>query len=91
MADVVEAMIGAHFLSNDNLQKTLQWISDIKLVPLEQLNQIRTFDDLKESSYSHLKKIKLHELTFTKEDDLRTLFEKYFEITHVMSTNEEEI
>ena len=90
MADVVEAMIGAHFLSNDNLQKTLQWISDIKLVPLEQLCQISQFDDLKESSYSHLKEIKLHELTFTKDDNLRTLFEKYFEIPQVSSINKDE-
>lgn len=35
LADNVEAMIGAHFLTNDNLLKTMQWISDIKLVPLE--------------------------------------------------------
>ena len=41
MADVVESLIGAHFLTNDNLGKTLQWISDIKLVPLEQLDLIQ--------------------------------------------------
>ena len=35
MADTVEALIGAHFLTNDDLVKTLQWISDIRLVPLE--------------------------------------------------------
>jgi dsRNA-specific ribonuclease len=35
LADSVEAMIGAHFLTNDDIAATLQWISDIKLVPLE--------------------------------------------------------
>lgn len=51
MADVVESLIGAHFLTNDNLMKTLQWISDIKLVPLEQLDLVSKFQDLDESSY----------------------------------------
>lgn len=40
MADSVESLIGAHFLSNDNLFATLQWINDIKLVPLQALKQI---------------------------------------------------
>ena len=34
IADGLEALIGAFFLSN-NLRKTLQWISDIHLVPLQ--------------------------------------------------------
>ena len=34
IADGVEALIGAFFLSN-NLRKTLQWLSDIHLVPME--------------------------------------------------------
>ena len=35
IADGVEALIGAFFLSN-NLYKTLKWLSDIRLVPMEQ-------------------------------------------------------
>ena len=34
IADCVESLLGSFFLSN-NLRKTLQFISDIKLVPLE--------------------------------------------------------
>ena len=34
IADGVEALIGAFFLSN-NLYKTLKWLSDIRLVPME--------------------------------------------------------
>lgn len=34
IADGVEAIIGAFFLSN-NLRKTLQWISQVGIVPLE--------------------------------------------------------
>lgn len=35
IADGVEALIGAFFLSN-NLYKTLKWLSDIRCVPMEQ-------------------------------------------------------
>ena len=34
IADGVEALIGAFFMSN-NLTKTLKWLSDIRLVPME--------------------------------------------------------
>ena len=37
LADGVEALIGAIFLSN-NLYHTLKWMSDIRLVPLEHAN-----------------------------------------------------
>jgi dsRNA-specific ribonuclease len=47
LADSVEAMIGAHILTNDNLRATLQLISDTKLVPLEQAFILKKFDDLK--------------------------------------------
>lgn len=46
LADCVEAMIGAHFLTNDNLCGTLQWISDIKLVPLEQAGLFEWLKDV---------------------------------------------
>jgi hypothetical protein len=52
-------MIGAHILTNDNLRATLQLISDIKLVPLEQAFILKKFDDLKLSTYPELKSIDL--------------------------------
>ena len=58
-ADSVEAMIGAHILTNDNLRATLQLISDTKLVPLEQAFILKKFDDLKLSTYPELKSIDL--------------------------------
>lgn len=61
-------MIGAHFLTNDDLAATLQWISDIKLVPLEQAFILRKFKDLKESTYPELKQVDLVSLPFFKED-----------------------
>ena len=91
MADGVESMIGAHFLTNDNLMKTLQWISDIKLVPVEYLDLINQFKDLKESTYQNLKGIQLHEVPFTKDDNLKTLFKKYFELPAVQATNEKDL
>ena len=47
MADVVESLIGAHFLTNDNLYDTLKWISDIKLVPTSHLGVLDNFKNLK--------------------------------------------
>jgi dsRNA-specific ribonuclease len=43
MADSVESLIGAHFLSNDSLFHTLRWINDIKLVPLQALDKLDQF------------------------------------------------
>ena len=55
VADVVESMLGAVFLST-NLRRTLQLISDIKLVPLEQANILSWYPN--------------RELTFHLDDDL---------------------
>ena len=44
IADGVEALIGAFFLSN-NLRKTLQWLSDIHLVPMEQASLLEIYPD----------------------------------------------
>jgi hypothetical protein len=80
LADSVEAMIGAHLLTNDNLLATLQWISDIKLVPLEHAYILRKFENLKQSTYPNLKRFDLQKMPFSKEDSLRDLFAKYFAI-----------
>lgn len=44
IADCVESLLGSFFLSN-NLRKTLQLISDIQLVPLQQANLLSAFPD----------------------------------------------
>mmetsp|Transcript_20079 Transcript_20079/g.27137 ORF Transcript_20079/g.27137 Transcript_20079/m.27137 type:complete len:191 (+) Transcript_20079:205-777(+) len=78
LADSVEAMIGAHLLTNDDLVKTLQWISDIRLVPLEQTGIFEQLSSISSSSYAHLKRVDLDCLPFTRSDTLRSLFFKYF-------------
>ena len=78
MADTVEALIGAHFLTNDDLVKTLQWISDIRLVPLEQTGIFNSLT-VERSTYDHLKHVDLLSLPFTRDDTLRSLFEKYYD------------
>ena len=59
MADSVESLIGAHFLSNDSLYNTLQWINDIKLVPLKPINLLESFKSFSECTFIHLKEIDL--------------------------------
>ena len=71
-------MIGAHLLSNDDLLKTLQWISDIRLVPLEQTGVFEQLSGIQRSTYDHLKAVDLRSLPFTRSDTLRSLFVKYF-------------
>ena len=44
IADVVESIIGAHFMSN-NLRKTMQLISDMRIMPLEQAGILDQFPD----------------------------------------------
>ena len=44
LADAVESILGAVFLSN-NLHKTLQFISDIQLVPMEQAGLMKHIPD----------------------------------------------
>ena len=78
MADSVESLIGAHFLSNDSLEDTLRWIDSIKLVPLSAVGQVERFADFKECSFQHLKQINLPLLPFTKEETMHSLLEKYF-------------
>ena len=82
-ADAVESLIGAHFLTNDNLYKTLQWISDIKLVPLQQVNQLERFKNIKESTYSIIKTVDLNDIPFNKEDCVASLMEKYYALEQV--------
>ena len=78
MADSVESMIGALFLSTDNLRYVFKWIDQIKLVPLSPLNLVDCFEDFSECTFSNLKKVDLLSLPFDKSEKLQDLFEKYF-------------
>lgn len=80
IADSVESLIGALFLTTDNLKVVLEWIDKIKLVPLEALSQIQQFSDFTECSFNHLKQVDLQKLPFTKSETLVTLFDKYFQM-----------
>ena len=80
VADSVESLIGALFLTTDNLMKVLEWIDEIKLVPLEALNQVKIFKNFRECTFDNLRKIDLQKLPFKKHENLSTLFTKYFEI-----------
>ena len=70
-------------MTNDNLYKTLQWISDIKLVPLQQVNQLERFKNIKESTYSIIKTVDLNDIPFNKEDCVASLMEKYYALEQV--------
>ena len=84
VADSVESMLGAHFLSNDSLYKTLLWIKQIKLVPMP-YELIEKFSNFTESSFHHLRRIDLdkHCRNFNKEDCLSVLFDKYLSLAEV--------
>ena len=76
IADGVEALIGAFFLSN-NLYKTLKWLSDIRLVPMEQaqlLQPIYPDEDLTFKLCSDL-----DSYGFQMEDSVTEIFNKYFQ------------
>jgi dsRNA-specific ribonuclease len=86
VADSVESLLGAHLLCNDNLHSILQWISNIKLVPLPQ-QLINKFAGFKETTLIHLRKIDLenHCSHIQKEDSLSQLLTKYFDLEQVKS------
>ena len=44
IADVVESIVGAHFMTN-NLRRTMQLISDMQIMPLEQAGVLDLFPD----------------------------------------------
>ena len=80
LSDTIEALIGAHFLTNDDLCKTLQWISDIKLVPLEQSGLLSQLTHaVGKSTYDYLKTIDLLDLPYDKDDDIRAIYSKYYD------------
>lgn len=78
MADSVESLIGALFLSTDSLHKVLSWIDQIKLVPLQALDQLNQFASFAESTFTNLKQVDLQHLPFNQDENLQSLFDKYF-------------
>ena len=76
IADGVESLIGAFFMST-NLYKTLRFISDIQLVPLQQARLLEIFPD--EELLLDLK-LDLDSYGFQIEDSVSTVYKKYFNI-----------
>lgn len=87
VADSVEALIGALFLTSNNLQEVLTFIDKIKLVPLSPLKLIQ-FESFKECAFSHLLDYPLQELTFTKDESLSSIFDKYFKLKCVVEDHD---
>ena len=75
IADCVESLLGSFFLSN-NLRKTLQLISDIQLVPLQQANLLSAFPD-KDLTFQLGADLDAYQ--FTMNDSVRDIFAKYFQ------------
>ena len=76
IADGIESLLGAVFLSN-NLHKTLQFISDIGLVPMEQANLMRYFPD---QDLTFKLGEDLDDYNFTLHDTIQEIFQKYYSI-----------
>ena len=74
IADGVEALIGAFFLSN-NLYKTLKWLSDIRLVPMEQAQLLQIYPD---EDLTFQLSANLDAYQFSMEDSVKDIFVKYF-------------
>ncbi len=74
IADGVEALIGAFFLSN-NLYKTLKWLSDIRCVPMEQAQLLSVYPD---EDLTFQMCGDLDSYGFQMEDNVTEIFQKYF-------------
>ena len=79
IADCVESLLGAHFMSN-NLRKTLQLISDIKLVPMKQAHLLDMIPD-KDLTFVLGADIDAYE--FTMNDSVEDIFRKYFKVQQI--------
>lgn len=77
MADCVESLICALNLSSD-LRTTLQWISDIKLVPLEKAHIIDKFKP--NYDYTFDLREPLEHFQFEIGMTVSELFEEYFKV-----------
>ena len=75
LADGIESLLGAVFLSN-NLHKTLLFISDINLVPMEQAKLMHYFPD-KDLTFKLGGDLDCY--NFTLNDTIQDMFEKYYQ------------
>ena len=75
MADGIESLLGAVFLSN-NLHKTLLFISDINLVPMEQAKLMHYFPD-KDLTFKLGNDLDCY--NFTLNDTIQEMFQKYYQ------------
>ena len=76
VADAVESLICALYLSTNCLKSTLEWISDIKLVPLKMTDMLHKFNYGEDYSFRLYKPLSLYDLKTT--DYASEMFEKYF-------------
>jgi dsRNA-specific ribonuclease len=76
IADVVESVIGAHFMSN-NLRVTLELISDMKIMPLRQAGVLDLFPD---SDLTFELAEDLDSYGFEMTDSVEDIFAKYFRV-----------
>jgi dsRNA-specific ribonuclease len=79
VTDAVEALACALYLSNKCLRTVLDWISDIKLVPIKM-----AFDMIEKFKYNVDYTLRLYKpldsYQFSTHDSVKDLFSKYFEI-----------
>ena len=80
IADVVESIIGAHFMTN-NLRRSMQLISDMRIMPLQQAQILDLFPD-KDLTFELGEDIDCYGLSIN--DTVESIFRKYFSIhTHI--------
>lgn len=78
IADVVESVIGAHFMSN-NLRRSLELISDMRIMPLRQAGVIDMFPD---ADLTFELAADLDSYNFSMDDAVEDIFAKYFIVHH---------
>jgi dsRNA-specific ribonuclease len=76
IADVVESLIGAHFMSN-NVRKTLELISDMRIMPLKQAGVLEMFPD---ADLTFELGEDLDAYGFDMDDSVEVIFQRYFKI-----------
>lgn len=87
MADAIESSLGAVFLST-NLHRTLQLISDISLVPLEQADLIKHFPN-RELTFHLREELELY--NFDLMDNVPKVFERYWNVEDKLIAESEKV
>lgn len=76
IADVVESLVGAHFMSN-NLRRTLELIGDMGIMPLREAKVTDYFPDRDLTFTLHES---IDEYHFDISDSVTDIFTKYFQV-----------